>query len=323
MQSVTNQGMMKHGVVNQATNNKGMSPDSGSKCMGEHFRPPPGLRAPCTMGPQPQQITFADIAAVARDKLESALACGDKVAVTDVADQLIKQLYFYAESQNNHLCRDRPFQHLTGASKAQEPWRLDAYTGLVLSETFGKEMMGRPSPDGKANGTEAFCIQMLDKVEEEDAASWPPQHNYSSHTTPRQLDEYGCSFHSESLVSTIEGAPISRESSKSFSTSASLGPCSESLVDEFGFEVPSIGSLQHHAGFCRPCDFVGRGGSCRVGVDCAYCHICGPTENRRRKRIRQKLMRGGKLGTQGHDSLDENAFWSNSSSSSADFVLEL
>mmetsp|Transcript_113992 Transcript_113992/g.317104 ORF Transcript_113992/g.317104 Transcript_113992/m.317104 type:complete len:222 (+) Transcript_113992:72-737(+) len=54
--------------------------------------------------------------------------------------------------------------------------------------------------------------------------------------------------------------------------------------------VPSAGSVGHHLGLCKPCDFVDRG-FCRAGAGCRFCHICGPEERRRRKLQRRKLAR--------------------------------
>lgn len=46
---------------------------------------------------------------------------------------------------------------------------------------------------------------------------------------------------------------------------------------------PSIGSVGHHLGICKPCDFVYRGDGCRAGSKCQYCHLCPRGELRRRK----------------------------------------
>lgn len=54
--------------------------------------------------------------------------------------------------------------------------------------------------------------------------------------------------------------------------------------------VPSVGSAGHYVGMCQPCDFVHRG-SCRTGVACKFCHLCGPEENKRRKKEKRKVVR--------------------------------
>lgn len=55
-------------------------------------------------------------------------------------------------------------------------------------------------------------------------------------------------------------------------------------------ECPSVGSIGHRLGLCKPCDFVHRG-TCRTGGACKYCHLCGPSEQRRRKKERQRCTR--------------------------------
>jgi hypothetical protein len=54
---------------------------------------------------------------------------------------------------------------------------------------------------------------------------------------------------------------------------------------------PSFGSVYHHIGLCKPCDFVGRGLECRSGAECRFCHVCGPTERKQRKAQRRKNVR--------------------------------
>lgn len=53
---------------------------------------------------------------------------------------------------------------------------------------------------------------------------------------------------------------------------------------------PSIGSARHHLGFCKPCDFMYRT-TCRAGYSCNFCHLCGPDENKLRKKQRQSLLK--------------------------------
>lgn len=49
-------------------------------------------------------------------------------------------------------------------------------------------------------------------------------------------------------------------------------------------EMPTVGSVQHDTGRCKPCAFVWKEVGCNSGVNCLYCHICGPSERRRRKK---------------------------------------
>mmetsp|Transcript_69268 Transcript_69268/g.178515 ORF Transcript_69268/g.178515 Transcript_69268/m.178515 type:complete len:318 (-) Transcript_69268:194-1147(-) len=55
-------------------------------------------------------------------------------------------------------------------------------------------------------------------------------------------------------------------------------------------ECPSVGSVGHKLGLCKPCDFVHRS-SCRAGAACEFCHLCEPAENRRRKKEKQRYTR--------------------------------
>lgn len=47
---------------------------------------------------------------------------------------------------------------------------------------------------------------------------------------------------------------------------------------------PSAGSVWHAVGTCRPCAFIFKAVSCAYGMNCAFCHLCGPGERSRRKR---------------------------------------
>lgn len=51
-----------------------------------------------------------------------------------------------------------------------------------------------------------------------------------------------------------------------------------------GPEFPSIGSLGHHKGDCKPCTFFHTRG-CENKEDCQFCHLCGPGE--KKKRLKQ------------------------------------
>mmetsp|Transcript_15624 Transcript_15624/g.35540 ORF Transcript_15624/g.35540 Transcript_15624/m.35540 type:complete len:219 (+) Transcript_15624:81-737(+) len=55
-------------------------------------------------------------------------------------------------------------------------------------------------------------------------------------------------------------------------------------------DLPSAGSALHGFGVCKPCDFEQRM-SCRLGSACRFCHICGPSEYRKKRRERRKISR--------------------------------
>lgn len=55
-------------------------------------------------------------------------------------------------------------------------------------------------------------------------------------------------------------------------------------------ECPSVGSAGHYLGLCKPCDFIHRG-SCRTGAACKFCHLCGPAENKQRKKEKRTAIR--------------------------------
>mmetsp|Transcript_32495 Transcript_32495/g.61191 ORF Transcript_32495/g.61191 Transcript_32495/m.61191 type:complete len:338 (-) Transcript_32495:261-1274(-) len=51
-------------------------------------------------------------------------------------------------------------------------------------------------------------------------------------------------------------------------------------------ELPSVGSMGHDEGTCRPCAFLFKKG-CISGKDCAFCHRCPPGEKKRRSKERK------------------------------------
>lgn len=56
--------------------------------------------------------------------------------------------------------------------------------------------------------------------------------------------------------------------------------------------TPSVGSLGHKTGRCKPCAFFHTRG-CENGMSCVFCHLCPPGEKQRRKRLQEHLR--GKL----------------------------
>lgn len=56
-------------------------------------------------------------------------------------------------------------------------------------------------------------------------------------------------------------------------------------------EVPTQGSRNHHLGTCQPCAFVYKEEGCKAGVQCRFCHLCGPEARRQRKKEKQQAVR--------------------------------
>jgi hypothetical protein len=58
--------------------------------------------------------------------------------------------------------------------------------------------------------------------------------------------------------------------------------------------LPSVGSISHHNGECRPCAFFHTSG-CENKEQCTFCHLCGPSEKKKRLRIHRAQKRQAKL----------------------------
>lgn len=82
------------------------------------------------------------------------------------------------------------------------------------------------------------------------------------------------------LSSSIES---SWQNTSSAQSSFQPSPSGGAIVES---SLPSIGSVDHFDGHCKPCGFLFKGG-CTQGPECRFCHLCEPgtiEEKRRRKR---------------------------------------
>eukprot|EP00930_Biecheleria_cincta_P036925 TRINITY_DN2530_c0_g2_i1.p1 TRINITY_DN2530_c0_g2~~TRINITY_DN2530_c0_g2_i1.p1 ORF type:complete len:557 (-),score=91.06 TRINITY_DN2530_c0_g2_i1:126-1742(-) len=66
---------------------------------------------------------------------------------------------------------------------------------------------------------------------------------------------------------------------------------SDSRAELGSIGCPTIGSIDHSQGKCRPCAFFHSKG-CDSGVDCKFCHLCPPDEKKRRQRSK---LEAGKI----------------------------
>lgn len=58
--------------------------------------------------------------------------------------------------------------------------------------------------------------------------------------------------------------------------------------------APSLGSLLHHSGECRPCTFFHTRG-CQNADMCEFCHLCGPGEKKKRLRAEKSFKRQSQI----------------------------
>jgi len=57
-------------------------------------------------------------------------------------------------------------------------------------------------------------------------------------------------------------------------------------------ELPSMGSIGHGRGICKPCAFLHTKG-CENGAVCRFCHLCEPGEKKRRQKEKRHALKGG------------------------------
>eukprot|EP00435_Cladocopium_sp_Y103_P001450 s4142_g1.t1 len=60
------------------------------------------------------------------------------------------------------------------------------------------------------------------------------------------------------------------------------GPITCDVADR-SQDMPSIGSMDHAAGTCRPCAWFHKPGGCRNSYDCSHCHLCPANAKRKNK----------------------------------------
>jgi hypothetical protein len=76
----------------------------------------------------------------------------------------------------------------------------------------------------------------------------------------------------------------------------------QQLHDPFGrlaqlgsAQVPTMGSVGHGLGNCKPCAFAWKAPGCGNGMDCPFCHICGPGEKKRRSKDKRAQFKAAEL----------------------------
>mmetsp|Transcript_15525 Transcript_15525/g.33684 ORF Transcript_15525/g.33684 Transcript_15525/m.33684 type:complete len:263 (-) Transcript_15525:812-1600(-) len=129
----------------------------------------------------------------------------------------------------------------------------------------------------------ATAVQSQDYMDNEPcvskAATWP-----IANTEPGATSNRACGNVEGSVVLRLQDSvdwqhsrPIRREDVPT-------------TVSELPHGVPSIGSLGHHLGKCKPCAFLDSRMGCVSGYNCKYCHICDRGEKKRRQKEKRRMM---------------------------------
>jgi hypothetical protein len=87
--------------------------------------------------------------------------------------------------------------------------------------------------------------------------------------------------------------PLPRAPFAALTTSTLGSKQKTSMKDLFPIDAPVVDTQHQCSGNCKPCAFFHRKG-CSNGLQCNFCHICGPGEKKRRQK--------DKLNTQQHRS---------------------
>jgi hypothetical protein len=73
-----------------------------------------------------------------------------------------------------------------------------------------------------------------------------------------------------------------------------LKTCVERSGAALSASLPALllnpGSAGHACGLCQPCEFFHRG-TCTAGVDCKFCHLCGPNAAKERRKAKKAMMK--------------------------------
>jgi len=91
----------------------------------------------------------------------------------------------------------------------------------------------------------------------------------------------------EKRASVLDSVPQYAAPTLEESTCTSMPPSGPALGAP---ELPSVGSIGHAAGRCKPCAFVHSKG-CENGLACQFCHLCGPEAKKARRQERMQQRR--------------------------------
>ncbi|CAE7773707.1 rlmJ [Symbiodinium sp. CCMP2456] len=160
--------------------------------------------------------------------------------------------------------------------------------GLILCVTYKYILVSWEQGFRKASRTYARCPSWRGiciiaavwlPVQQQPQLQLPPRAFQAVSGTPKSSKIASLSI---PHVSSPPVAPPELEAPGFKEVSAPPPPLQEpSLPLEQEDHLPSVGSVGHAEGTCRPCAFVFKKG-CDSGSQCTFCHLCPPGEKKRR-----------------------------------------
>eukprot|EP00929_Paragymnodinium_shiwhaense_P000677 TRINITY_DN100910_c0_g1_i1.p1 TRINITY_DN100910_c0_g1~~TRINITY_DN100910_c0_g1_i1.p1 ORF type:complete len:271 (-),score=18.74 TRINITY_DN100910_c0_g1_i1:696-1508(-) len=144
-----------------------------------------------------------------------------------------------------------------------------------------------------------FAVMSEDEIEAEQAMH--VEGGRSQPPTEAAIEILNAASDSASTNKTIEqvrvpvGALLLRDI---LFASSSRGDAANFPLSENGehpSNLPSVGSLAHYTGDCRPCGFFWKAGGCSNAADCKFCHICDAQEKKRRTKTRKNVIKAQAL----------------------------
>lgn len=152
--------------------------------------------------------------------------------------------------------------------------------GAVINKVLRSSL-----PDGEVTATEFFQVplfasyrpgELLKKCAEVPDDIVPPEHDNVSE----------CSTADTQTSSTDTPCPLEHKASD-----AKVVMLQDLIQPE---PLPSVGSVGHSRGLCRPCGFVHHKDGCQMGSSCNFCHLCPRGAIEYQRKMKRRLNRAAR-----------------------------
>jgi len=144
------------------------------------------------------------------------------------------------------------------------------YSGLAVKNTFLHF-----EDDSSSDEDGAFLVRKTKSAPQRNSANLQPLQQPSYLPVPQPVGFADC-FHDGTA---LRGSSFLCEDAVQTGT------------DEVMRSFPSLGSVEHASGNCRPCAWFWKRQGCRNGADCRHCHLCPESELKQRKKEKIQALR--------------------------------